>query len=69
MGFRYVAPAYELASVKNAELMRTKYCIKYQLGLCHKQGKGYNKSLFLINGNSKFELKFDCANCEMIVIG
>lgn len=58
--------AFELTHTENAELMRTKYCIRYELGLCPKQSSG-NKArpLFLINNGQKFELNFDCKNCEM----
>lgn len=35
-----IAPAYEIAHQPSAELMRTKYCIRHELGLCpvHQQG-------------------------------
>ena len=70
LGFSCLSPAYEIKQSLNAELMRTKYCIKYQLGFCpSKQSSKFNKRLFLINGNNKFELKFDCNKCEMVVIG
>ena len=50
--------------------MRTKYCIKYQLVFDpSKQSSKFKKRLFLINGNNKCELKFDCNKCEMVVIG
>lgn len=48
-----------------SELMRTKYCIKYELGLC---GKRVAEPLYLINNGKKLELKFDCKNCEMVVL-
>ena len=69
LGYDKINDAYELAPVAQAELMRTKYCIKYELGLCHKQGAKFNKRLFLINGKNKLELKFQCSLCEMLVIG
>lgn len=69
LGFRDIKPAYEIVREENAELMRTKYCIKYQIGLCPKQGKAYNRKLYIVNGTNKFELKFDCAKCEMVIIG
>ena len=37
MGAAEIEPAYELSHRQGAELMRTKYCIKYQLGLCPAQ--------------------------------
>lgn len=46
------------------ELMRTKHCLKYAFNMCKSP-----KSLFLIDEkNKKYKLKFDCKNCEMIII-
>ena len=61
--------AFELTHSSGAELMRTRYCIKYELGMCPKmQGAkmttGSNK-LFLLNNGQRFALHFDCAKCEM----
>lgn len=58
--------AYEVAPVREAELMRTKYCIRYELGLCLKHTKD-SRRLFLLNNGRRFALNFDCANCEMTV--
>jgi len=70
-------PAFEILQPKDAELMRTKYCIRYELGLCHihKNPSGYfkdlktssNSPLFLVNNGKRFILNFDCKNCEMTV--
>ena len=50
------------------ELMRTRYCIRHELGACLKQGGGKIKGpLFLINQGRKLKLEFDCNNCEMVV--
>ena len=50
------------------ELMRSKYCIKYELGLCTvHQGAADPGRLFLVNNGRKFALGFDCARCEMTV--
>jgi putative protease len=37
-----IGPAYELDHTSEAELMRTKYCIRYELGICpvHQKGLG-----------------------------
>lgn len=58
-----------LRTAPDGELLRTKYCIKYELGLCPKQGGGLSvrEPLFLVNQNRRFQLRFDCKNCEMIV--
>ena len=51
-----------------AELMRSKYCVRYELGLCPKfQGAKPPKELFLLNNGRRLELHFDCAACEMTV--
>ena len=51
------------------ELMRSKYCIKYELGLCPvHQGAKQTGSLFLVNNSRRFPLLFDCKACEMAVL-
>ena len=63
--------AYELSHRKGAELMRSKYCIRYELGYCPKE-KGHSKPAgkwFLSGNGQPLELVFDCAKCEMAVIG
>ena len=51
-----------------AELMRSKYCVRYELGLCPKfQGAKPPKELFLLNNGRRLALHFDCAACEMTV--
>ena len=72
------AKAYELTHCPDAELMRTKYCIRYELGICpiHQKENRQNlpaglrnikagAPLFLLNNGQKFALHFDCAACEM----
>lgn len=59
---------FKLEYGNNGELMRTKYCIRHQLGLCPKQGKVKKaEPLFLRNGKERLRLSFDCAACEMTV--
>ena len=46
------------------ELMRTKHCLKYAFDLCK-----CPKTLYLIDDKGKrYKLKFDCKNCEMVVL-
>jgi putative protease len=72
--------AYELTHHPDAELMRTKHCIKHELGICpvHQkalasnlpkplQGIKPNAPLFLLNNGRRLALHFDCANCEMTI--
>ncbi|MBO6068122.1 MAG: U32 family peptidase, partial [Bacteroidales bacterium] len=51
-------------------LMRSKYCIRYELGLCPKQGgkPGVREPLFLVNNGRRLKLAFDCKACEMSVL-
>lgn len=52
------------------ELMRSRYCIRWELGLCPrcpvKPGMGPGP-LYLVNQKNRLRLDFDCARCEMIV--
>ena len=78
--FEETESAYELSHREDAELMRTRYCIRYELGLCpvHQKGSRPNlpanlrdtkadTPLFLLNNGQRFSLHFDCKNCEMVV--
>lgn len=68
MGASTVDPAYEISHEKGAELMRTRYCIRYELGLCPvHQGAETSGKLYLTNNGRRFALGFDCARCEMTV--
>lgn len=71
LGAASAKPAFEIAPPSEAELMRCKYCIKYELGLCPREGggKGLNEPLYLTNGGREFRLGFDCKNCEMVIFG
>ncbi len=67
-GAASVESAYELSHTPSAELMRSKYCIRYELGICPKHhGVKSPKPLFLLNNGRKFALGFDCGLCEMTV--
>ena len=52
------------------EVMRTKYCIRHELGFCPKQKPAVSpkEPLYLCNSGYRLKLDFDCKNCEMIVI-
>lgn len=58
-------------------LMRSKYCIRYELGLCPKAGKRKDgrlmrsdckQPLYLVNNGRRLQLAFDCKACEMAVL-
>ena len=62
--------AYEIVHNEDAELMRTRYCIRYELGQCLKmkpKGTPFPARLHLENNGQVFPLQFDCSNCEMVV--
>lgn len=51
--------------VSGIELMRTKHCLKYAAGIC----KTPSKKLYLLDSKGKkYPLKFDCKNCEMVIL-
>ena len=67
-GAEEIEPAYELSHDPDAELMRTRYCIRIELGMCPVHQKAsYTGDLFLLNNGRRFALGFDCRNCEMTV--
>ncbi len=78
-GFRHIAKALELDMENTAKgdlLMRTKYCIRKELGFCLKEGASKDSSgphissrgrLYLQNGKNRLALEFDCKECEMLV--
>ena len=67
-GATQIDEAYELAHPAGAELMRSKYCIRFELGLCPRfQGAKESGPLFLLNNGRRLALGFDCRNCEMTV--
>ena len=61
--------AFELCHQGDAELMRTRYCLRYELGICPRQQQAGASSapLYLENNGRRFRLDFDCRNCEMIL--
>ena len=63
-GCEVIQMSYESTKPKHVELMRTKHCLKYAFNMCKSP-----KKLFLIDEKGKkYELKFDCQNCEMAII-
>ena len=67
-GARTPDSPFKLEYDSHGELMRSKYCIRHELGLCPKQGKVHKaEPLFLRNGKERLQLSFDCAVCEMTV--
>jgi len=77
-GAASIEKAFELSHQNEAELMRSKYCIRHELGLCLKDpsasGHGTTTAamtqagpLYLVNNGKRYRLGFDCSACEMTV--
>ncbi len=49
-------------------VMRTRYCVRREMGMCLKREGAPREELFLVHGNRRFRLAFDCERCEMSVI-
>jgi collagenase-like PrtC family protease len=71
-GVREIAPAAESGlDMGGRVVMRTRYCVKHQLGLCDGTVKssGLREPLYLVDlERHHYRLRFDCAACEMEVI-
>lgn len=55
------------------ELMRMKYCLRSELGICPRRDGGQKTSseapaLYIVNGAQRYRLRFDCGHCEMTVL-
>lgn len=83
LGCKGIEPAFELSQNHDdsnvaLELMRCKYCIRYELGVCLRgRNSGFESKskdisqgtkLFLENEGRIFALQFDCKNCEMVIM-
>jgi collagenase-like PrtC family protease len=70
-GVEQVAPAAESGLDMHGEVvMKTRACIKYQLGLCDGTTKsaGLREPLYLVDQDEhRYRLRFNCADCEMEV--
>ena len=61
--------AFETAPAASVELMRCKYCIRYEMGRCPKQRPGEKAApLYLENNGRRIKAVFDCARCEMVIL-
>lgn len=62
-------PAFEISTVKNGELMRTRHCIRHYLGACLKTSDADKlvAPLTLMQDNVALSLHFDCKHCEMVI--
>lgn len=62
-------PAYELQPDSRTELMRCKYCLRYETGRCPRTNPQEKASpLYLVNNGKKLKAVFDCSRCEMVIM-
>lgn len=68
-GVTTITPAVEIAHPDGeTHVMTTRYCLRRELGMCHKKSDGSNAdSLYLTNGPLRLRLDFDCTRCGMDV--
>jgi len=70
-GVHTIEPAAESGlAMSGLQVMRTRYCLKHQLGLCPHEGTGKppQEPLYLVDDDGhRYELAFDCSRCEMTV--
>ncbi len=69
-GAESIEPAMEITkNYAGKRLMTMKHCLKYQLGYCpHEKNHtptAFAEPLFLVDGNRRFRLEFDCRECRM----
>jgi len=70
-GVTVMANAYEANEEKGAvSLMITKHCLRHSFDLCPKEHKGLRADpMTLTTPSETLSLRFDCARCEMHVVG
>lgn len=71
-GAEVLEPAFELLPEKvGKEVMRTRYCLRYELDACPRYGltkRQLKEPLRLCDGHHSYMLQFDCDSCRMSVI-
>ena len=69
-GVKHIEPPLELAdSFDGACVMRSAYCIRREIGECLRERPRLRGDLYLQRGAQRYRLEFDCAQCEMKLIG
>lgn len=68
-GLSPLAPAYELSPTSRPLIMQCRHCLRYALGYCVRHGgrkPQWREPLYLRLGDGRrFELKFQCDECQM----
>ena len=71
-GVHTVERAYEERPRAGAALMFTRHCLRYSMGCCpvHQRGRSpFREPYYLLHEGVRLRLEFDCARCEMRVVG
>ena len=69
-GIKITQRAFEQQPQPNAELMCTRYCLRFALGLCREpvhNKQTLHEPLILSTDGHELQLEFNCEKCEMIV--
>lgn len=67
-GVTEITPAVEVKRPDGeVPVMTTRYCLRKELGKCllTPSGKDWKNDLYLISGNTRLKVEFDCKNCRM----
>jgi 23S rRNA 5-hydroxycytidine C2501 synthase len=71
-GANVLEPAFEaLSDIAGREVMKTRYCLRYELDACLKTGRPRRElkaPLRISDGHQTYLLKFDCDACRMSLI-
>jgi 23S rRNA 5-hydroxycytidine C2501 synthase len=71
-GAEVMEPAFEILPEKRGrEVMKTRYCLRYELDACLKSRMSYRRieePLRISDGRHQYLLKFDCETCKMSII-
>lgn len=68
-GVENPTPAFELFPINKVPLMICRHCIRRHLGYCTQSEKKapFEEPLFLMHGEERIRLQFDCKNCQMLL--
>lgn len=70
-GVEKIDKAFELEPKEIVPLMFTKHCLRYSMGWCpvhQKQKSPYKEPYYLLYKETRLQLKFDCAHCQMLIL-
>ena len=67
-GVNILERAWECQSRQQQKtVMKTKYCLRFQLDMCLKNNPTRQKKLYMAYNDNYFCLDFNCRNCEMLI--